>query len=272
MPLPKKTPVRLPLDVLHRVLDFAYYDDMFQPDQKILARCSLVCNEWSFTSQSLLFKHVQLRTQSDFQSFAAAVKHDSEKGRHLADSVARLHVVVDYDSSNPLLAPSAVAAVLLCPGLFELELTIFGRGVRRNDTDEESSMELVETHTPSFDPAILAMLSCGPQISALRFNNWSGNDQLALQLLCVWPTLSSVFLTGLAPAVRSTESPDETMAPFPCHLQEVHLAFQSSPTFSFVTWLLRNSSRPSAFCNWSVRSPRTSPSSSSPSTSPHCRR
>ncbi|KLO20127.1 hypothetical protein SCHPADRAFT_912329 [Schizopora paradoxa] len=240
-PSAKILPPHLPLDVIHRVLDLAYYDDNFEPDRKLLARCSLVCKDWSLPSQSLLFKHVQLRTQSAFESFSAAVNHDSEKGRHLANSIARLHVLLDFGNADALSISSFVAAVHLSSAMFELEVSIFGRGARRED--DAWIVDAGADQTPSFDADILAMLCCGPQISALRVNNWSGNDQLALQLLCVWPTLSSVHLTGLAPAVRSPESPDETIAPFPCNLREAHLSFQSSPTLSFATWLLLNSSQ-----------------------------
>lgn len=217
-------------------MEFGYYDALLNVDRALLSACSLVCTEWSTLAQKLLFRHVHIRSPLDYASFQAAVDPATVKGSILSHAVVRLRVVLDHNHPSALSEQMFADAVVLCPNLYELDLSLYGSASPGSDLVGSPSYLRMRRPAPSFDETTLALLRCGPRISSLQFNNWSENQLSLSQLLDVWPTLRCLSIGGNPP-----ELPQTAPAPFPCALSELHLNFQSLPSLEFMDWLLRES-------------------------------
>ncbi|KAH8119758.1 hypothetical protein DFH11DRAFT_1685268 [Phellopilus nigrolimitatus] len=232
----------IPAEIILAILEAAYYDDNLEPDTQFLANCAIVCKSWSAPSQSLLFRHVFLRSSSAFSSFRSAVGRCTSRARALADVVVRLRITLDYNHPDQLSHRALALAVRLCPNLYELDISLYGCGVPVLDPAGAAGAFRVFRAAPSFDAVTLALLREGPRIRSLRLANWSDNDQLAVQLLWdVWPSLTAVALKGTPPRMPAAD--DEPWMPFNCNLSELRLSFQTSPKMDFVKWLLSSSIR-----------------------------
>ncbi|KAG6820147.1 hypothetical protein H0H93_004729 [Arthromyces matolae] len=211
--------VALPLELILSIIEHAAYAEG-TPDITLLRNCSLVSRAWSLSAQKLLFTSVSLSSQRDYDSFMAAVTPCTYKARTLLDSVVRLKVVIDHNQPHPLNQLSFAKAVSRCHRLYDLSLTLYGL-------------------CPSFDDTTLSLLHSGPLISSLTFTNWAPTTSTLLyQLLAIYPTLTTLSLTGLSPP----EVPDPCTNPdyFPGTLHELRLNFQHYPsnTIDFLQWIL----------------------------------
>lgn len=212
------------------------YDDGDATYNALLKNASLVCKDWSSVAQKLLFRNVTLRTQTAYIAFQEAVDRETLRGRILGDAVVRMKVVLDQNQPYRLSHRSFARAVSLCPNLYELGVALYGEGAPGMDIVGAPDASRMKRSMPSFDERTLAVLRAGPQIKALQFSNWSDNSDTLLQLLDVWPSLTSLDISGTTPQL-----PNHTVEPFPCALRELHTNFQSSLSVEFLQWLLHNS-------------------------------
>ncbi|EJD03487.1 uncharacterized protein FOMMEDRAFT_166886 [Fomitiporia mediterranea MF3/22] len=235
---------RLPVELVSQILEFAYYDENLEPDVRLLSNCSLVCKQWSAPSQALLFRNVFLRSSSSFLSFRSAVDPSTTRGQTLGNSIVRLRLTIDHNYSDQLSHRALAFAVLSCPNLYELDLSVHGCGVSGLPSSGAAGAVGAQNFraAPSFDAGILDLLRDGPPLRSLKFANWSDNDQLAFQLLSdVWPSLTAVSLKGTPP--RLPASDNEPLLPFGCALGELRLGFQTMPRADFVSWIITDSTR-----------------------------
>ncbi|KAL0951970.1 hypothetical protein HGRIS_008622 [Hohenbuehelia grisea] len=230
------TPVHMPMEVVLTILEAAYYDNNLQPNDRLLKDCALVCRNWSVPAQKLLFSNVTLRTERAARAFLAAVNRSSDRGRMLGDAVIRMRAVLDHNQPQHLSQHSFAFAVQACPNLYELNLAMYGCGVPGSDVVGVPDMSRMRRIAPSFDARTLAVLKSGPRIRALNFSNWSDNRHSVMQLLDVWPSLTSLVMSGTAPQL-----PSASQLPFRCALHELRMNFQAAPSLDFVKWLLHNS-------------------------------
>ncbi|KAH9948240.1 hypothetical protein B0H21DRAFT_778050 [Amylocystis lapponica] len=227
----------MPLEIVIHILDTAYDDGDVESNLYLLVNCSLVRKDWSFISQKLLFRHVVLRTQHAYISFQNAVDRSTHRGRMLGDVVLRLRVVLDHNQPHCLSQHSFAHAVTLCPNLSHLDIALFGQGAPGNDIVGSPNVSRMRRTAPCLDDLTLDLLRSGPDISTLRFSNWSDNSFSLTQLLNLWPLLTSLHICGTAPQLPGT-----VPVPFPCALRELRTNFQTPPSVEFMKWLLHNSS------------------------------
>ncbi|KAI0756108.1 hypothetical protein C8Q80DRAFT_1092569 [Daedaleopsis nitida] len=233
---PKPPSVPVPMEIVMTILEAAYEEAEPPACNAVLKNASLVCKAWSSVSQKLLFRNVTLRTQTAYIAFQEAVDRATPRGRILGDAVVRMKVVLDQNQPYRLSHRSFARAVSLCPNLYELGVALYGEGAPGLDIVGAPDASRMERSAPSFDERTLAILRAGPQISALQFSNWSDNSHSLLQLLDVWPSLTSLDISGTTPQL-----PSDTVEPFSCALRELRTNFQASPSIEFMRWLLHHS-------------------------------
>ncbi|KIJ66485.1 hypothetical protein HYDPIDRAFT_129397 [Hydnomerulius pinastri MD-312] len=226
----------IPLEIVLDILETSYFEDQ-TADADFLRACSLVCKSWSFPAQKLIFKRVQLCSQAAYNSFASAVDRSTERGRVLGDSVVQMRVVLDNNQPGPLKQASFARAVTLCPNLRQIHLALYGCGEPGKDIVGSPALERMRRPAPSFEERTLELLRTGPSITSLHFSNWSDNDQSIVQLLDIWPSLTSLSITGKTPHL----SPGLTHAPYACALTELRMNCQLEPSLDFLEWLLHSS-------------------------------
>jgi len=124
-------------------------------------------------------------------------------------------------------------AVTICPNLHELDVSLYGFA---EDIVSNHDVSRLRRTAPSFDEHTLSLLKSGPNIKALRFNNWSDNQHSYFQLLDVWSSLQFLSIGGNLPQDLQDSPP-----PFLSRLHEVRFNFQTAPSLEFVKWLLHNS-------------------------------
>ncbi len=233
-PKPPSTPV--PMEIVMTILEAAYDDREGTSPNAFFKNASLVCKSWSSVAQKLLFRHVTLNTQTAYIAFQEAVDRATPRGRVLGDAVVRMKVVLDHKQPYRLAQRSFARAVALCPNLYELSVSLYGEGAPGFDIIGAPDASRMKRSAPSFDESTLDILRSGPRISALQFNNWSDNSHSLLQLLDIWPSLTSLDISGTTPQLLN-----DTVEPFPCALRELRTNFQGSPSIEFMRWLLHNS-------------------------------
>ncbi|KAJ7204348.1 hypothetical protein GGX14DRAFT_646704 [Mycena pura] len=229
----------LPLEIVINIIEEAYHSDaQLGTRARFLQQCALVCRDWSFPAQKLLFSNIVLTTRTSCAAFLAAVDRSTPRGRMLGDAVVRLKVVLDHNQPFGLSQESFAHAVSACPNLFELNLALFGCASPGKDVVGLPDVLRMRRPAPSFEDATLDRLRTGPQIRALQFSNWSENQHSIIQLLDVWPSLESLAVSGTPPKLLPT-----SLAPFPCALKEFRMNVQTSPSVDFMKWLLHNSAQ-----------------------------
>lgn len=224
----------IPLEIVLKILELSHLDNNYDPDVKLLTSCALVCRSWSFYAQRLLFGHVRLCSQAAYHSFVYAVDRSTPHGRALGDAVVRMDVVLDVNQPGPLAQASFAQAVIPCPNLRGINLSVYGDNKPLNGS--MSALERgVHRAKPSFTNDVLHLLRTGPEISHLHLSNWSENDDLIVQLLDVWPSLKSLSITGNTPHL----SPALKRRPvYPGALEKFRMNCQVEPSLDFLEWLL----------------------------------
>lgn len=233
---PKAPSVPMPMEIVMTILESAYEGEDVPAYNALLKNTSLVCKNWSSVAQKLLFRNVTLTNQTAAIAFQQAVDRANPRGCYLGDAVVRMKVVLDQKQRYRLSHKSFARAVSLCPNLYELSVSLYGEGAPGLDIIGSPDASRMKRSAPSFDERTLDILRAGPQISALQFCNWSDNSSSLLQLLDVWPSLTSLDISGTTPQLER-----DNAEPFPCVLRELRTNFQSSPSMEFMRWLLHNS-------------------------------
>jgi hypothetical protein len=230
------TSLHFPLELILSFIESASSSVGDEDRIDLLQSCSLVCRSWSTAAQKLLFAKVTLRTQRSFESFMTAVDRTTIHGRILGDAVAHLNVVLDHNQPSGLHQHSFALAVTVCPNLHELDISLYGFAEPGKDIIGNQNASRLRRTAPSFDEHTLSLLKSGPNIKALRFNNWSDNQHSYFQLLDVWSSLQFLSIGGTLPQNLQDSPP-----PILSRLNEVRFNFQSAPSLAFVKWLLHNS-------------------------------
>ena len=239
---PKRS--KLPIELVFHILEAAYFDDDLEPDTRLLVNCSLVCKGWVESAQRLLFRNVIIRSQASFYAFRDTVNRSTARGRTLGDAVARLRIVLDQNHPDKISYDDFAETMLLCPNLYELDLSLYGYGKPRvTALGALDSSDTLRT-APLFAEETLNKLRSGPTISSFRFSNWSDNDEITCQLLDIWPSVSVLALRGRPPrAPLPSSDSTSTLLPYRGTLREAHLSFQNAPKLEFMKWLLHGSTQ-----------------------------
>lgn len=225
----------IPTELVLAIMEAAYYDAEHQVDTDFLSTCALVCKDWSLSAQKLLFRSVHLQNQASFKSFVRALDTASPRGNILANAVLRLKITLDHSQPTGLSQESLASAVIMCPNVYELNLSVFGCGVPGQDIVGSPNALRMARKAPSWDPATLVQLRSATTIKSLQFHNWSDNSTSLVQLLELWPRLQSVSISGMPPELPAS------LGPFAANLHEVQLNFQTAPTADFLEWMLHQS-------------------------------
>ncbi|KAJ3749855.1 hypothetical protein DFH05DRAFT_1455001 [Lentinula detonsa] len=229
-------PSRIPLEVIMIIMEAAYDQEDVESNRGLLRSLALVCRDWSFPAQRLLFRHVSLNSQAHYLSFASATNQSTERGRLLGDAVYSMRASLDPNQPGRLSQLNFAQAVTRCPNLHELGISLYGCVPPGDDIVGSPDSSRMRRPAPSFDEDALALLRSGPSINTLRFSNWSENRQSITQLLNVWTSLKILVISGTPP-----ELPSPVSEPFPCALEKLRMNFQTSPSVDFLRWLLLNS-------------------------------
>ncbi|KIY50488.1 hypothetical protein FISHEDRAFT_71542 [Fistulina hepatica ATCC 64428] len=223
----------LPIEIVMTILDAAYFTYDAEPDRHLLRACALVCRAWSLPAQKLLFTHVVLRSHANYLSFRDALESLSPYRHVLANSVLRLQVSLDHTQPSGLSQRSFAHAVTLCPNLYELHVSVYGRIATSQEAPGISRNTSLQ---PTFEQPTLALLRSGPRVKSLHFSNWSDDRDALLQLLDVYcSSLQYLDIRGTAPRV----SPSRASQPFPSRL--TRLSVGARLPLDFAEWLLHHS-------------------------------
>jgi len=233
-PNPLQRPIDIPPELVLHILEEAYRTEDLTDGRSLLKNCALVCRAWSPLAQKLLFRDVALRDEPSFASFRRAVDPRSSRGRTLGHCVLRLGIVIDIKNRLCLSHASFAQAVVLCPNLYELRLSLFSRvpgGERIFGVPRPTS------RASGFDETVIQSLRSGPMVTSLQLSNWTDDYHILPQLLDTWPAIKSLALNGVA-----AHLPDASIRPPPpCALERLRMNVQFSPNADFMSWLLRNS-------------------------------
>ena len=189
-------------------------------DTAFLLSAALISKAWSRPAQTLLFRHVSIRSQKTFKALFNVIYSDATLGKRLAQHVRSLSAVLDPQQPGRLHEVSFAYAVSLFPNLSELEITFYPTpkpcpsSEREGDFPSRSALE---------DKA-LSILRSGPCITSLRLANWSSDTSLlgkflslyhrTLRTLSLHGTPTSFYLPRSSPFFSAPLSPlDLTLEP-----------------------------------------------------------
>ena len=113
---------------------------------------------WSKPAQKLLFRNVTLRNHHAYLAF-----HSLSNSTTLASSVHRIRVVFDHNQPCAISQHSFALAVTLCPNLYHLDLSLFGRAKPGKDIVGLPDLHRMRRPAPSFDHITLSFLKSGPK-------------------------------------------------------------------------------------------------------------
>src|ERR1700722_5756374 len=226
-PILTSTPPQIPLQIIITILESTCHPQNPFNNSHLL-NCALVSTLWSLPAQKLLFRNVTLRNHHAYLAFQAALTNSTT----LATSVHRILVVLDHNQPYGISQHSFAHALTLCPNLYYLHLSLFGRAEPGKDIIGLPDLHRMRRPAPSFNHITLSLLKSGPKITALHFSNWSENRHSLNQLLDLWVSLKSLVITG---------TPPELSSPYPGTLHHFRINCQSPPSIDYIQSLLSNS-------------------------------
>ncbi|KAI0697674.1 hypothetical protein BC835DRAFT_1337358 [Cytidiella melzeri] len=229
-------PMHIPIEVVIHILTYAGDGEDETTKKNLLTSSALVCKDWSFAAQELLFRQVTLRSEMAFNSFQIAVHSASPRGRALASAVKRMHCIVDAKQPRGLSMNAFAKAVAMCTNLQCLHLALFSIPASSGHIAIAAGEARSTSSTSAFSTDVLSTLRDASRISTLRFDNWSDDESALVQLLDSFPSVTALAISGKTPS-----PPSPLFEPFHCALQEVRLNFQTAPSIGFLEWLLHNS-------------------------------
>jgi len=232
---PSKPAMHVPIEVVIHILNLACDGEAANVNRTTLANCALVCKEWSFVAQELLFRDVKLGSETAFKSFEDAVSYDSPRGCALAGAVKQLYCIVDDKQPRGLSLQAFTKAVTSCPNLQSLHIALYSASADLSSPTAVEQIGRVGT-TTLLDEDLMSRLRAGPRFTSLRFDNWSNDDNALIQLLHNTPFITALSISGKTPSL-----PSLVYQLSPCALQELRVNFQTAPSTDFFSWLLQNS-------------------------------
>ncbi|KIK62536.1 hypothetical protein GYMLUDRAFT_503955 [Collybiopsis luxurians FD-317 M1] len=138
-------------------LSFPLSIDEHKPKHAALSACSLVCKDWSYFAQRLLFRRVIIRADfekpfsvSSYDTFLSAIDPHTEKGAWLASSIRMFIFFPRKDDGGGAVSSQLLTALLRMPNLRHFD---------------------VFAAVCTFSDAQLAQLRAeGPKLNSLRIN------------------------------------------------------------------------------------------------------
>ncbi|KAF9650318.1 hypothetical protein BDM02DRAFT_3112291 [Thelephora ganbajun] len=275
MPAPQ-----LPVEIVVRILDLT---NASSSDLKLLQSCSLVCKAWSAHAQKMLFRSVSISMHREYTALVAAFQPHTPHGSTgtmrkphlmrspslpfiaavpgflptlgftypniLRGSVIELNVIIDFDQPDGLTFARLSHVVSLCPNLRKIGISVFGVQPGVKDAVGTTDRWRMRRLAPPVPDKALEALRTAPnasRISELRLNDWSDNSGILIQLLDVWPHITSLKLAGKLPTITNgTDSIFSTISlnVAPCALEALSLncATGTESSIDFVKWLLAGS-------------------------------
>lgn len=274
MPLPQ-----LPIEIVLRILDLS---NSPSSDPKLLQCCSLVCKAWSAHAQKMLFRSISISTHRGYTALITAFQPRRPRGGNgtaitrgshsakspplasiagippalcfpysdvLRRSVVELNVIIDFNQYDGLTFPKLSHVVSLCPNLRGIGISIFGMQPQGKDAVGTPDQWRMRRSAPPIPGEVLEKLRTAPsasRISELRLNDWSDDPEALLQLLSIWPHITSLKIAGKLPKINSNIDPASFMTPLdaaPCALETLSLncTTGTETNVDFVKWLLKGS-------------------------------
>ena len=277
MPVP-----RLPTEIVLRILDLV---NPPSSDLKLLQSCSLVCKAWSAHAQKALFRLVSVSSHRGYTALVAAFRprilrasystvmaHESHLTRSpslssvvgiptfiptpsfphsnmLRWSVVELNVIIDFNQYDGLTFAKLSHIVSLCPNLQSIGISVFGMQPYGRDTVGSPNPWRTKRFAPPIPNEVLEELRTAPnasRISNLRLNDWSDDPEILLQLLGIWPRITSLKIAGKLPTINNgidSVFPTIPLGAAPCALKTLSLncATSAESNVDFVKWLLEGS-------------------------------
>ena len=271
---------RVPIEIVLRILDFASAPSL---DLKLLRSCSLVCKAWSTRAQKMLFHSVSISTHREYTALVGALEplalggdtgtkvlhksrpvkpslasltgmpkflptFDFTNSGTLRGSVIELNVIVDFNQSDCLTFAKLSHVISLCPNLRKIGISVFGMQPQGPDIEWEADQWRMKRFTPPISGEVLEKLRTSPnasRISELRLHDWSDDSRILIQLLGVWPYITSLKVAGKLPTSHSADFTFPAILPeaAPCALETLSLNCNTGTEASvdFVKWLLARS-------------------------------
>jgi len=224
-------PIEMPLELILSVIEAACVGSSEKERLRILRSCSLVCRLWSNVSQQLLFSRAVLGSRRAFDAFAAALDNSTIHGQFLRHSVTSIRVVFNSGQQSCLGREAFQQILDSCPNVRELWVSLFGPS--RKATPPCHSLQCAG----SLKSTIATSLQSRPMLTSLHINDWQDEDEsYLLHLLSLSPRLGTLSLGGRYPPFPISPTPKLRFA-----LSDLRLNYQTSPSVSFIKWLLSNS-------------------------------
>ena len=272
----------LPIEIVLRILNLA---NAPSSDLKLLRSFSLVCKAWSAHAQKLLFRSISISTHRGYTALIAVLKphrlHGSNsrammRGSHLKkslppiatipvslptltftysdilrDSVLEFNAIIDFNQYDGLTFAKLSHIVSLCPNLRRIGISVFGMQPQGNDTVGASNQWRMRRLAPPIPDEVLEELraaSNASKISELRLNDWSDDPEALVQLLGIWPHITTLKIAGKLPTTITGIDSAFSATPLdaaPCALEALSLNCVTSAESNsdFVKWLLKGSQR-----------------------------
>ena len=169
----------------------------------------------------------------------------------LRGSVVELNVIVDFNQCGGLTFAELSHLVTLCPNLRRIGISVFGMQPQGGDTvgaPDQWRMRRLASPIPN---EVLEELRTAPnasRISELRLHDWSDDPKVLLQLLTIWPHITSLKIAGKLPTINNGVGSAFSVIPLdaaPCALETLSLncTTGAESNADFVKWLLEGSQR-----------------------------
>ena len=269
--------LRMPIEIVLRILDLA---NTSSPDLKLLQSCSLVCKAWSAHAQKLLFQSVSISTHHEYTALVAAFKPPTPRGNTttmmarkprsmrplssitglpnflptldfihssvLRGSVIQLNVIIDFNQPDGLTFAKLSRIISLCPNLRKIGISLFGTPPQVMDAEGTADRWRMRKLAPPVPNEILQELrsaSNASRISELRVHDWSDDPRILVQLLGIWPRITSLKMAGKLPTIKHGINSANPLGAAPCALETLSLncATGTEASVDSVKWLLAGS-------------------------------
>ena len=110
------------------ILEAAYDNEQVPYYNAFLKNASFVYKGWTFIAQRLLFRNINLSTQTAYVAFQHSIHRATPRGCMLGDAIVRMKVVLDQNQPYRLFRQRFARAVSLCHNLCELCVAVYGEG------------------------------------------------------------------------------------------------------------------------------------------------
>ena len=167
----------------------------------------------------------------------------------LRGSVTELNVIIDLNQYDGLTFEKLSHVVSLCPNLQRVGISLFGMQPEGRDVVGTPNQWRMRRLAPPITDEVLEELRTAPnasRISELKFNDWSDDPKALIQLLSIWPSITSLKIAGKLPTINTgidsilSTSPLDA-APRALEALSMNCGTGAERDVDFVKWLLGGS-------------------------------